>query len=81
VTDKKWVCFEIGSPSPSGKTMTWAIRASADDTYLGYVTWSGPWRQYVFATTGNTIWNPDCLNEVSEFLRKATTEHREAKKK
>jgi len=41
----------------------------------GKVKWFGRWRQYVFAPAANTVWNPDCLNEVSRFVVKCTVDH------
>lgn len=72
----KWITPEYVRQSPSGKTGLWEIRSVADRELLGAVRWHGPWRQYVFYPEWSTLWNPDCLDEVSAFLRDVTTKQR-----
>jgi hypothetical protein len=72
----KWTTAIWVGQSVSGKTQVWRIRANADDMMvLGQVRWYGRWRQYVFFPSGHTLWNPDCLDEVSTFVRASTVEH------
>jgi hypothetical protein len=72
----KWTNAECVGPSPSGKTVVWQIAAAADGCDLGEVRWFSHWRQYVFAPKAGTVWNPDCLDEVSHFTRTITAAHR-----
>jgi hypothetical protein len=74
----KWTTATFLETSASGKTDIWAIHAVADGTPLGRVCWYGSWRQYVFFPADHTLWNPDCLNEVSRFVVKCTVDHRVA---
>jgi len=71
----KWTTATFLEVSASGKTKVWEIRAVAGGAVLGKVKWFGRWRQYVFAPAANTVWNPDCLNEVSRFVVKCTVDH------
>ena len=66
-------------PSPSGKTDIWAIRSVSSSEVLGEIKWFGRWRQYVFFPVDGTIWNPDCLDAVSTFVRGRTKASAEAR--
>jgi len=39
-----------------------------DKDHLGYIKFSGAWRQYVFEPCIGTKWNYSCLDQVSKFL-------------
>jgi len=75
----KWTYSRYVSQSKSGKTEIWVIAAVADNTPLGQVYWYASWRQYVFYPADHTLWNADCLEEVSEFVRSLTVAHRARK--
>lgn len=72
----KWVYSKYVGQSKSGKTEIWVMVAVADDTPLGQVYWYASWRQYAFYPAEHTLWNADCLDEVSGFVRSLTVEHR-----
>lgn len=77
----KWTTAHYIGSSPSGKTDIWEIRsvATGGAELLGEVRWYGRWRQYVLHPADDTIWNPDCLDEVGAFMRgrtRVTTEAR-----
>ena len=74
----KWTFVKYVGPSASGKTGIWRVYAVAGSVALGEVRWFGRWRQYVFAPGDGTVWNPDCLNEVSRFVVKCTVDHQAA---
>jgi len=71
----EWTTATFLGTSASRKTEIWEIRAVAGGATLGEVRWFARWRQYVFAPAVNTVWNPDCLNEVSRFVVKCTVDH------
>lgn len=63
---------------PERKTKIWEV-AGYEGVFLGTVTWSGAWRQYVFnPQRGSTIviWSHDCLEELRDFLKWETDQHR-----
>jgi hypothetical protein len=35
---------------------------------LGHIKWYGPWRQYCFWPSPQTIFNPACLQDIREFI-------------
>jgi hypothetical protein len=75
----KWTTATYVGTSPSGKTDLWEIQSAANGEFLGMIRWYGRWRQYVFHPAKQTIWNPDCLDEVSTFCRGRTKASAEAR--
>lgn len=71
---KSWISFE--ETKDTGKTKVWDVVNNDNGSWLGYVRWSGPWRQYVFEPAGECIWNPDCLDELSAFIRSQMEQRR-----
>jgi len=43
---------------------------------LGEIKWYGPWRQFAFFPTLETIWNEQCLLDVVHFIHVAKVEGR-----
>lgn len=63
-------------PSASGKTLHYDI-ISAREVFLGEVRWYGPWRCYSFFPDGGTIYNAGCMQELVDFCKEITDEHRQ----
>jgi len=38
--------------------------------HLGKIKWHGAWRQYCFFPEEDTLFNSDCLNDITDFLNK-----------
>ena len=36
---------------------------------LGDIEWFSRWRQYAFVPAEETVFNPDCLDDISKFIR------------
>lgn len=68
---------DIGS-SESGKTRRFEVAATDVDMYLlGRIEWFGRWRKYCFFPGAGTLYEETCLNEIAEFIKSKTTEHRQ----
>ncbi|MHA1285815.1 MAG: hypothetical protein ACTSPB_00300 [Candidatus Thorarchaeota archaeon] len=76
--DTEYLRFWKEGLSDSGKTEIWWVLDRGDEC-LGKVRWFGRWRQYTFFPEMNTLYNNQCLSEVSEFLVNLNREHREKK--
>jgi len=65
--------------SPSGKTKKVSIRSEYDGTFLGWILWSGRWRQYVFSPNiqFETIWSHDCLEDLKNRIIGLNKEQRD----
>ena len=44
--------------------------------YIGGISWSGRWRQYVFEPEPKTQWSKGCLQEIVNFLKITNSKHR-----
>ena len=72
-----YIEFTDAGASPSGKTKRWAVTAKAAPAVaLGTVRWYAPWRRYTFQAT-ESIFDGECLQEITDFVNKATSEHKE----
>ncbi len=58
------------------KTKVWqCVSTKKHRAVLGGVQWYGPWRQYCFFPSNDTIFNEQCLDDIAEFLHNVNTEH------
>jgi hypothetical protein len=63
----KWIHFGLIAQKP--KTTVWVVYNNLSHFELGKVYWSAAWRQYVFATTPESIMFDDgCLATIAKFL-------------
>jgi len=62
----KYFDFRLTEKKP--KTSVFDVLSKHHLTLLGKIRWYSPWRQYVFEPSPDTIWNKDCLRDVSAFL-------------
>lgn len=53
-----------------GKTKRFEILSKQSKYVLGRIYWYPQWRQYIFSSSYETIWNKDCLNDINIFLQK-----------
>jgi hypothetical protein len=53
---------------PGLKTLHVEVRSTTHGDLLGCIKWFGRWRQYAFFPESGTVWNPDCLREVTERM-------------
>jgi hypothetical protein len=51
----------------TGKTKVWSVDNTNDGSHLGEIRWRGGWRKYVLVTC-DTVWSPDCLLDVADFI-------------
>ena len=72
----KWIRFVYIGTSPSGKTKKWEVRAKEDEIIVGYITWYGRWKGYVFSATDEyTIFEKTCLRDIANFIEEQTVLH------
>jgi len=61
------------------KTQAWHVYSKNHNSFLGYIKWFGRWRQYAFFPAAETVWNPECLKDICEFIRDLMEDHRKGK--
>lgn len=62
------------------KTAWWHVRNRSRDAYLGTVRWHGAWRQFCFFPEDHTLYNPECLRDIADFVQRATGDYLAAKR-
>lgn len=50
------------------KTSAWDVVSKRHGSVLGTISWWGAWRQYTFFPYEETVFNPDCMREISGFI-------------
>lgn len=58
----------------TGKTRRWECRNIKHNTSLGWIGWSGAWRQYVFNPEDQTMFSRGCLADIQDFMQQAMQE-------
>lgn len=51
------------------KTPIYIIKNINNDFQLGVIKWWGAWRQYCFFPEGNTVFNVECLNDITDYIK------------
>lgn len=77
MTKSRWIYFELAHKGE--KTCKWHVVSRKNDAVLGEIKWFGRWRQYVFFPVIGTIFNPDCMDHISEFIRTEMATRKERK--
>lgn len=52
----------------TGKTEVWEVVSNKHKVRLGIVKWYGAWFRYAFMPEPNTLFDADCLGEISKTL-------------
>ena len=69
-----YIHFVDAGESKSGLTKIWYVKSDAGAT-LGTVGWYANWRRYCFYPEDNSIFDANCLTEITQFLRDQTRDH------
>lgn len=77
IKPNKYLIFELYLQKE--KTQVWHVISKKHGDILGVVRWYPRWRQYTFWPELHTIWNPECLMDVCEFIRELMKDRKEGK--
>lgn len=58
--------------SASGKTAVIIVSSAANDAPLGVINWYSSWRRYVFHPANDTLFDNECLKEISRKIMNLT---------
>ena len=74
----RWLEFVSRGKTESGKTRMWGVYSTKgeDPMLLGEVRWHGAWRKYSFFPEALTVFEDECLRDLSFFIEQATRKHR-----
>jgi hypothetical protein len=67
--ETRYLRFELQPAALGQKTDVWKVVSVRHGNLLGVIKWYGAWRQYVFWPSIETLFNPDCLEEISQVCR------------
>lgn len=59
-----------------GRTVRIVVTSKRHLAILGEIKWFGRWRQYAFFPEIETVWNPECLDDVNECIARLTQERK-----
>ena len=66
--DSQYLDFVLSEQLP--KTKVWSVISKQHGDQLGTIKYFGRWRQYTFFPNTGTVWNTQCLQDVTSFLNK-----------
>lgn len=72
----KYLEFHKLIAKPGTKTEIWGVFSKNHGNVLGLIKWFGRWRQYAFFPYPETTFNPECMDDISAFVKEATDNHR-----
>lgn len=55
-------------------TGVWCVNSKKSGATLGVIQWFGRWRQYAFFPAKDTIYNSQCLWEITQVIESANKE-------
>jgi len=73
----KYLEFSITGHKP--KTKIYGIWSKKSGEILGEIRWFGRWRQYAFFPRPETIFNPECLEDIRWYIKDLMDERKENK--
>lgn len=62
----KYLYFTLLENKP--KTRVFGVHSKSSDFQLGIIKWHGPWRQYCFFPTADTLYSKGCLEDINNFI-------------
>lgn len=73
----RYLRFELAEQA-ARKTERLLIYSQRTGTLLAEIKWFGPWRQYAFFpnAAADTVWNPECLVDVTKAIAALTARRR-----
>lgn len=74
----KWIKFV--EMQTSTKTKIFMVYAKQDDSVIGQVRWYAPWRQYSFQPMEGTVFERQCLLDITRFIQNLMNERKLQKK-
>lgn len=75
VIESKWLNFVKQEVAAGRKTLIYHVETK-NGTSLGSVAWYSQWRKYCFFPVEDTLYDPECLNDIAKFVQSMTDMHR-----
>lgn len=68
--DSKWIHFEERLDKPQLLTKQYYVLSNDNNFVLGQIKWYGAWRTYAFYPSQDTVFEPQCLGDITRFINK-----------
>ena len=66
----KWITIAQHSQEGFNRRPVYRITNNKSGEQLGIISWFIPWKQYVFSSREDCVFNESCLKDVLDFLEK-----------
>lgn len=60
--------LHIALARDTGKTKVWTVMNITNRAPLGEITWYSQWRRYVFVPLKGTLYDSNCLKEITTHI-------------
>ncbi len=74
MTNSKYLEFD--KAGWTGKTHVVNVLSKSSGFILGQIKWSGPWWQYCFFPSPNSLFNTECMDDINKFIKELMAERR-----
>ena len=71
----KWITIET-IDNDGRKTDVWEVWSKYESCSLGVIKWKANWRKYAFFPSADTVFEQDCMKDISGFIEKETKEYK-----
>lgn len=75
----KWIKIVKLTRPVGRKTDIFDVR-TLDDFVIGKIYWYAKWRKYCFEPCFNTIYETQCLQDITDFIKKLMEDHKNGRK-
>ncbi|MCY4507944.1 MAG: hypothetical protein OXG35_13455 [Acidobacteria bacterium] len=75
--ENEWLRFTETERTGRKTRIVECVNRRSEET-IARIAWYGPWRQYCFFPSGETVFNCACMSAIAAALRTLTTSHRAA---
>lgn len=79
-TESHWLHFEMKPKKEGQSTFSWDVYSNESGVKLGYIKWYGFFKCYSFFAEPNTVFEPTCLTDITNFIHTQMRQWREEKK-
>lgn len=66
---------EVTDGNNKKKTKDFIVENNRSNALLGWINWYPPFRKYAFTSADGIVYDPACLEDIGEFLKKLMKEH------
>lgn len=73
-----WLDIRLTDRPTGRKTDIYEVWTKDGYQLLGRISWYAPWRTYALHTTKTLVFEPTCLQDITDFIKKIMEERKNA---